>query len=476
MQDLGLESLDVVPVGADRKEVLSQEASDIRHQKLEKQAAKGTVYIVGYFGISLALRMVSSVVLTRLLSPGYFGLMTLLTTVLVGLNLFSHIGLADSVIQSPRGDEPVFLNTTWTLQALRGIGLWVLTILLAWPVARFYHEPRMIVLFPVLGFGCVIAGFASTSLLNLARHLEVGKTSMLELVGQIVYFIVTLIWALFDPSLWALVGGRIASELTRTVISFFIIPDLRPRFVLDKECIHSLLHFGKWILIGTALTFLATQSDRLILGKLISIEALGVYGVAFALSDMPRQIIGMFCMRVGFPFIARFAQQPRHEYRSIFLKYRLPVLVVGGLGLVLVVCTGDQLVLHLYDHRYRAAAWMVVVLALGLWHTMLYSTLSPAILALSKAHYNAVANLVYCISLFTLIPLGFHYYGILGAVVAVAVGDLPVYFVVLYAAYRERVGTLLQDALMTAAFVITLAGALGLRAALGFGQPFQGIH
>ena len=314
------------------------------------------------------------------------------------------------------------------------------------------------------------------SLLNLARHLGVGKSSSLELVGQVVNFGVTLIWALFDPSLWALVGGRIASELVRTAISFFIIPELRPRFVLDKECVRSLLHFGKWILIGTALTFLATQSDRLILGKLISIEALGVYGIAFALSDMPRQIIAMFCSRVGYPFIARFAQQPRHEYRSIFLKYRLPVLAVGGLGLVLVICTGDQVVLHLYDHRYRAAAWMVGVLAVGLWHTMLYSTLSPAILALSKAHYNAVANLVYCISLFTLIPLGFHYYGILGAVVAVAAGDLPVYFVVLYAAYRERVGTLLQDALMTVAFVMTLAGALVLRAALGFGQPFQGIH
>ena len=90
--------------------------------------------------------------------------------------MFSHIGLGDSVIQSPRGDEPVFLNTVWTLQAIRGAGLWVFTILLAWPVARFYHEPRMIVLFPVLGFGCVIAGFASTSLLNLARHMGVGKT------------------------------------------------------------------------------------------------------------------------------------------------------------------------------------------------------------------------------------------------------------------------------------------------------------
>jgi O-antigen/teichoic acid export membrane protein len=288
--------------------------------------------------------------------------------------------------------------------------------------------------------------------------------------------VVTLVWAHFDASLWALAGGKMASELTRTAISFFIIPDLRPRFVLDRECVRSLLHFGKWILIGTALTFLATQSDRLILGKLITIEALGVYGVAFSLSDTPRQIIAMFCGRVGYPFIARFAQKPREEYRNIFLKYRLPTLAVGGLGLILVICTGDQVVLHLYDHRYRAAAWMVVVLAAGLWHTMLYSTLSPAILALSKAHYNAIANLVYCISLFTLIPLGFHYYGTLGAVVAVAAGDLPVYFVVLYAGYREGLGTLLQDALATGGFVLTLAGALLLRLALGFGQPFAGIH
>jgi len=466
----------LMAISADSESVLAPEESGTRYRNLEKQAVRGTLFVVAYYGIALGLRMVSSVVLARLLSPELFGLMTLLTTVLVGLNLFSHIGLGDSVIQNPRGDEPVFLNTAWTLQALRGTALWLMTILLAWPVARFYHEPRMILLFPVLGVGCVIAGLASPSLLSLARHMGVGKTSMLELIGLVVYFLVTLVWALIDPSLWALVAGRLASELTRTAASYFVISELRPKFVLDKECIRTILHFGKWILVGTALTFLATQSDRLILGKLVSIEELGVYGIAFALSDLPRQIIGMFCSRVGFPFISRFAQEPREEYRAIFLKYRLPVLVVGGLGLVLVVCTGDQLVLHLYDRRYHDAAWMVGILAIGLWHTTLYSTISPAILALSKAHYNAGANLAYCICLFTLIPLGFHFFGILGAVAAVAVGDLPVYFVVLYAAYREKVGTFLQDVLMTVAFVLTLTAALALRAALGFGQPFHGMH
>jgi hypothetical protein len=102
-------------IGAEREEVLTQEARKTRHQKLEKQAVKGTVYVIAFYGISSALRMVSSVVLARLFSPEIFGVMTLLTTVLVGLNLFSHIGLGDSVIQSPRGDEPVFLSTAWTL-------------------------------------------------------------------------------------------------------------------------------------------------------------------------------------------------------------------------------------------------------------------------------------------------------------------------------------------------------------------------
>jgi O-antigen/teichoic acid export membrane protein len=463
-------------VGAEIEGVLPQEEHRVQHRRLEKQAVKGTVFVVAFYGISLSLRILSSVVLTRLFTPEYFGIITLLTTVLVGLTLFSHIGLNDSVIQSKRGDERVFLNTAWTLELLRGGGLWIITILLAWPVARFYHEPRMVLLLPALGFSCIIAGATSPSVLNLTRHMGVAKITSLELLGQTVQFVVTLVWALIQPSLWALVGGNLVSALVRMIASYFLLPELRPRFTLDKECLRELLHFGKWILIGTALTFLAQQSDRLILGKLVSTTMLGIYGIAFALSDLPRQIILLFTSRVGYPFIAKFASHPRKDYRAVLLKYRLPVLAVGGLGLILVICTGDQVILHVYDHRYHAAAWMIGILAIGLWHTTLYSTVAPAILALSKAHYNAVANLVYCIALFSLIPLGFHFYGMLGAVAAVAFGDLPVYFVVQYSAYREKVGTFLQDALMTVCFVAALAGALALRVALGYSLPFHGIH
>ena len=446
------------------------------HRALESRALKGTYFVVLFYGASLALRMVNSVVLTHLFAPELFGLMALMTTVIVGLTLFSHIGLEDSVIQNARGDEEVFLNTAWTIQTIRGTGIWVVTILLAWPVALFYHEPTMIWLLPILGFGCVIAGFSSPNLLTLSRHLGVGRLSMLELTTQFVLFAATVAFAFISRSIWALAFGRIVSEVFRTAYSYRIAgKGYRPRFVLDKSSVHALVTFGRWILIGTVLTFLAQQSDRLILSKLTTLAMLGIYNIAFQLSDVPRQIILMFSSKVGFPFIAKLAHKPRPEFRQVLLKYRLMVLAVGAFMLTVTICTGDIFIRRVYDNRYHNAAWMIAILAAGLWHTLLYSTITPAIMSLQKAHYNALANLLYFLSLCALLPLGYHFYGMIGAVIAVAVSDLPMYFVNVFASYRQGLGTLQQDGLMTIAFVAMLAAGLAIRHILGVGSPFPAM-
>ena len=453
-----------------------ENVEDSSFRSLESKAVRGTYFVTISYGLALVLRLVSSIVLSRLFAPELFGVLALVTTIVSGMYLFSHIGLQDSIIQDPRGDNPTFLNTAWTVQVIRGMGLFLVTIPLAWPVARFYHDSRLLWVLPALGLGNAIAGLTSSSLLTLARHMGVGKLSALELLQQFVQFAVTLIWALFQPSLMALVAGRLISEVVRTILSYFMMPELRPRFTWDRESLRALVKFGRWILVGTALTFLASQSDRLILAKLISFQLLGVYGIAFQISDVPRQIILQFCGRVGFPFIARFSDRPRREYQDILLKYRMPVLAAGGLMLILVICTGDLFVTHVYDHRYHNAAWMIGILTVGLWHTLLYSTTNPAILSLQKAHYNALGYFVYCISLYLALPIGFHLLGMTGAVLAVAVADLPMYFVALYSAHREGIRLFAQDAWLTLAFIIALVAAVAIRSSLGFGSPFSGIR
>lgn len=447
-------------------------ASDSHRRSLELKALNGTVFIGITYSAAIILRMVSGLILARFFAPDYYGLLALVTAILTGLYLFSHLGLQDNVIQNPRGGEPSFIHTAWTLDYIRGFGMAFIAALLAWPVSRYYHQPLMFPVMIVLGLGCIIGAHESPGMLLMARQLRVREITLLELFTQFVAFAATLAWAVVSPTIWALVGGRIISYLARLAVTYRFKPFAPPKFAWDDYALKSILHFGKWIFLGTALTFLSSQSDRLILGKLVSLNLLGLYGIAYGLSELPRQVIVQFCSKVGFPFLAKFQDLPRPEFRQHYLKYRQLALAGGAVLLALVVCSGDIFLTHVYPQRYHAAGWMVGILGVGLWHTLLYSTISPAIFALQRSHYNAFAQAVYCATLFVALPWGFHHYGMLGAVVAAAAADLPMYFCFQYAAFREGVNTLVQDVLLTILFIAVLFGTLTLRHSLGFGSPF----
>jgi O-antigen/teichoic acid export membrane protein len=184
---------------------------------------------------------------------------------------------------------------------------------------------------------------------------------------------------------------------------------------------------------------------------------LGVYGLAYQLSDIPRQIMISLGSRVAYPFISKMVQMTREEFRSKFLYYRFYILLVGASLLSLMVVWGNLIILHLYDHRYHDAAWMIPILALGLWHTLLYQTIAPVLFSLGKPRYNAFGNAAYCIAMLVGLPLAYHFGGMVGSVIAIAAGDLPLYLVIQAGATREGVKPFRQDLQMTAIFIAILA-------------------
>ncbi len=191
------------------------------------------------------------------------------------------------------------------------------------------------------------------------------------------------------------------------------------------------------MVFSTALTFLASQSDRMILGKLVSLRTLGLYGIAFTLSDIPRQVILSFCNNVVFPFVSKLAHLPRPEFFGLVLQYRRHVLTASlrdsrGSGDV-----RRSIHDHIYDSRYHAASWIVPILALGLWHTLLYATTTACLWAVGKPKYVTTGNFLSAVAVVTLTPLAFYKWGLPGFVCTVAFSDLPMYFVNLYGLGRE---------------------------------------
>ena len=442
---------------------------------VKKLAIRGTVWTIASYGTSQVLRFGSNLVLTRLLFPKLFGLMALVNVFIMGLHLFSDIGIGTSIIQHKHGDDPAFLNTAWTLQVIRSFLLWFCCIVITWPIAQFYGEPQLLWLIPVVGLSTIISGFNSTALFTLNRHMAVGQLAIFELAGQVVTLAVTIVWAWFSPTIWALVVGGFVTAAFQLVWSHRLNPGSPNRFFWDRDAVKEIVSFGKWIFISTAMTFLAWQTDRLILGKLLSLEMLGVYGVAFILSDIPRQIILAVSGKVIFPVFAKFADLPREAFRTKIQKNRRNILVGMAFVLALVVSFGDILISMLYDKRYAEATWMMPILALGVWPIILTQTIDPALFAIGKPRYVAYGCFFSFLFLAIGIPLGFYLAGTAGAVIAVPFNNLPFYGVITYGLWRERLACIGQDIKATAIFLALLTVMIMARIAVGLELPINAI-
>jgi len=442
---------------------------------LSKKAIQGTIWTLFGYGGSQVLRFGGNLILTRLLLPELFGLIALVNTFITGLNLFSDIGIRPSIIRSQRGDDPEFLNTAWTIQVFRGLGLWIICLLITVPLAKFYNEPELLWITPIVGFRTVIAGFESTSLASLNRHLNLKTLTIYDFIVQGLSLGVMILWAWISPNIWALIVGVLISSLFGLIRSHYLNTGMPNRFAWDQSALKELISFGRWIFVSTVMTFLASQSDRLILGKLLTLEMLGVYTVAFALADLPKSLMQAVMGKVVFPVISKQLDLPRSQLRKNILKKRKLLLLMISFPLAILVCFGDQLILSLYDQRYEQAAWMLPILALGMWPFILHSSINKALFAIGKPLYIALGNVFKLLYMVILLPLSFSMMGVLGAIIVVAFNDIPSYIVVNYGLWQEELLGLKQD--LGATFIllgmIVLLG--GIRYALGGGLSIDSV-
>jgi O-antigen/teichoic acid export membrane protein len=442
---------------------------------LKKLATQGAAWVVVSYGVSNVIQLGSNLILTRLLTPDLFGLMSLVATFITALHLFSDIGVGPNIIQNKRGDDPVFQNTAWTLQVIRSICLWFGCLLIAWPIANFFNEPRFLWLIPIIGLNTVISGFNSTTLYTLNRHLEMRKLAIIQLATQITSTTVIIVWAWLNPTIWALVIGSLVSSSIGLVWSHRINPSSPNRFVWDQEALKEIFSFGRWIFLSTIITFFAENADRLTLGKVFTMETLGIYTIALRFADTPRQITNMVSNGILFPAISKLADLPRATVREKLLRNRFPILIVLACGLTLLVCFGDMLILLLYDKRYSRASWMLPILALGIWPEVLSNTNGPSLFAMGKPQYGTAGAFVRAVWTVFGITLGYTIMGLEGAVIAIALNDLLNYAIVNYGLWREGLSGIVQDIQVTLLLLTLIVVVSIVRFGFGFGLPINGL-
>jgi len=416
---------------------------------LRSRVIRGSFWTLAGFGSGQVVRLGGNIVLARLLFPGAFGVMALVNIFVQGLTMFSDIGIGPSIIQSKRGDDPTFLNTAWTIQVIRGVVLWVVSCLIAWPVAGFYQNPELRILIPVAGLIAIISGFNSTSLFTHNRHLMLGKLTGVLFSSQTIAVVAMIAWAWQWPTVWALVIGALLGGVVKMGLSHAVLPGCGNRLLWNREASKELFGFGKWIFLSTLITFLALQYDRLALGRLISLEMLGVYAIAATLCRMPMRIGTRLANAVLLPALSRRAQIDREEFADKVRRARGMVLPINLLAVLSIVLGAPMFFSYLYDDRYADASWIAQLLSITIWFTILMDSSDRALVALGDTRSMARGKLYKCIVMAVGSSVGYLSAGLPGFILGVAVGAMAGQIVVELAMAKNGIGIVRQDIVYT---------------------------
>lgn len=437
-------------------------STESKKPSLKALTMRSTLWTMTGHGANESLRLLSNLILTRLLIPEDFGLMLLVNVFLMGLQLFSDVGIGPSIIQNKQGDEKSFLDTAWTIQVIRGTCLWLATIVIAQPFANFYEQPQLAEILPIAGAAAFIAGFNSTALFSLNRKLHLGKVTLLTIAQQLAGIIVMITWATIQPSIWALVAGGLTNVLVRAVASHFILKGHRNRFHWDRAASQSMMRFGKWIFLSTAFGFFANRGDRLILGKFISIQELGYFSIAIVLSSNLVKLITDIGQKVLFPVYARLAERSNQDLGKNLQQIRLRLFCVALPPLCLLTIFGDLIVALLWDPRYQPAGPMLQILAAGGVLRVVNATTLPVLLAVGDSFRHLINTLARALFLALGMAVGAHLGGTLGCIAGIAVAPILQYPVLSLTVHRYGVWRPGQD------FLATLLSAMFILAGLYF--------
>jgi O-antigen/teichoic acid export membrane protein len=427
--------------------------SAARGSSAKHTAMRGSFWTLGGYGISQVIRLLSSLILARLLFPEAFGLMALVNVFMQGLEMLSDIGLGPSIIQNKRGTEPKFLRTAWTLQILRGLALWLVSCALARPAAAFFsaQDPlaaQLSTVLPVAGLMALLGGFSSTALYTLNKKMEMRRLTALALVPQLITLAVSIGWALYDRSVWAIVAGGLAGSLGRLILSHLFNDGPRDRLGWDREAAHELEKFGRWVFFSTLVSFLASNLDRVVLGRLLTLGELGLYSIGMTFARVATQVATRLTNTVVFPLLAKFQDKP-DRLLAFAARARGSVLWAGG-----ALCAGFALFAPtffetLYDERYAGAGRISQWLSIYVWTWILNATIDRIPLALGRPRALFTANLAGAFGM-VLAWSGHQLAGLPGFILGMALSNLAAHLCLQLAIPRPRAALVRQSLLATA--------------------------
>jgi O-antigen/teichoic acid export membrane protein len=358
---------------------------------LRAKAMRGGVWLGSGSVAEQTARFVRNMILTRLLAPGAFGAMALVSSSSAIVGSLTEIGQRQAVIQNPRGGEKEYLEAGWWLGFLRSFGTYLIIFAMAPFVAHFYGMEELSPLLRVALLGALFDGAMSPRSALAQREMRFGRWAIISNGGAICGVVLTVVLSFILRDVWALAIGLASEYAFRCLFSYILYPGL-PSLRWDPSARRELYSYSKQAMGLSFMNLIFSRTDIFVLGKLYSPTQLGVYSMGVALIGTPATFVINMLAQALFPAFAK-VQHEKERINKILIEVTSWLILIGLPGAVVVYLCGSTLLSTAYGRRYVGAAAPLAVAGIVVLLNTLNACITCVFSALGRPglHRRAVA-------------------------------------------------------------------------------------
>ena len=253
--------------------------------KLKQKLSSPFVKNVGWMGgaelLNRVFRLGTTVVLARLLSPHDYGLAAIVLTTKEFASVFTiRGGIGSKIIQADEQDVEDISNTSYWLNWILGILLFIIQCVAAFPIAWFYKDNQVILPICVVALDYLVLPIFSIQMARINRENRLGVTALANTLQSFFGNITTILLAFIGMGMWAIV---LPGVLTTPIWIFVAYKShsWRPTQPFTLKRWREVVNFGKNVLGVDLLDKLRANLDYLLVGRFLGVDALGTYFFAF---------------------------------------------------------------------------------------------------------------------------------------------------------------------------------------------------
>ncbi len=387
-------------------------------QGLAAKVVRGGAWIYGRMIVTNVVNIGVMAILARQLKPAEFGIVALATVIMRFLVILGAEGVSEFVIYDNKEGKEERAKAAFWMDLTFATAAMLVGMLLSPFIVAFYCEPSLglILLFLLIKFPLETSSKVPDALLK--KGLDFQRLMIRDTILEILISVTMVLMALSGFGVWSLIVPGFVAAPVRTLIVFWMarwLPGLNFHFRQWRK----IFKYSANVIGGTLTSFLLTEGDTLLIGKILGSELLGLYNLAYqAVNIVPRNITAV-ANRLALPALSMISENADKLREAVARMQRVLALLSFPLLIGLFVLA-DSFVLTLYGKQWEEAVLPLRIMIVFALRYSVGGVGSALWKALGRTDISFKLGLATIPFYFSAIWLGSHY-GIAGVALAITV-------------------------------------------------------